>query len=208
MSEKGIKHFWVDTETLSFDQSQPDIIQLACLVEQGGKVIDKWASYMKPCIFDKVEPGIWEFHQKHLGKSKSDILNKFPDQNKVFDEFMDFLNKHCDPFDRTDKMIMGGYNVGFDRNKIIAWFDYNNYNNLFSYFAGRTLDVYHILSFLLDDLNLPSFKLENVWKYLVENGIVADIKGNNHSAITDITQTYMLYKKIVKPAKEAYLASL
>ena len=72
--EKGIKHFWVDTETLSFDQSQPDIIQLACLVEQGGKLIDKWASYMKPCVFDKVEPGIWEFHQKHLGKSKSDIL--------------------------------------------------------------------------------------------------------------------------------------
>ena len=52
--EKGIKHFWVDTETLSFDQSQPDIIQLACLVEQDGKVIDKWVSYMKPCIFDKV----------------------------------------------------------------------------------------------------------------------------------------------------------
>ena len=81
-------------------------------------------------------------------------------------------------------------------------------NNLFSYFTGRILDVYHILSFLLDDLNLPSFKLENIWKCLVENGIVADIKGNNHSAITDITQTYMLYKKIVKPAKEAYLASL
>jgi inhibitor of KinA sporulation pathway (predicted exonuclease) len=204
---KGIKHLWIDTETMSFEQTQPDIIQLAGIYEVDGEIKDKFNYWIRPARLDCLEPGIWDFHKEHLGLTKKDIMN-FPDQNEVFLDFSRRISSYVDSRDKTDRLIMSGYNVAFDRNKINSWFLHNGDNYLFARIAGRMLDVYHILAFLLDDLNLPSFKLENVWKYMVKNGIVKQIEGNNHSAITDIKQTYILYKKLCIPAREAYINSL
>ena len=207
MLKRKIKHLWLDTETMSFNQQQPDIIQLAGLYEINGDIVDKFNYWIKPAKMKEVEPGIWDFHKKNLGLSKDDIMS-FPEQKEVFNDFKQRLYSYVDTMDKFDRLIISGYNCIFDKNKINSWFEYNGDKYMFSFFAGRMLDVYHILSFLLDDLGLMSFKLENVWKYMVDNGVVNQIKGSNHSAITDIKQTYILYKKICLPALEAFKKSL
>lgn len=204
---RKVKHLWLDTETMSFEQNQADIIQLAGMLEVDNEIVDKFNYFIRPACIDYIEPDIWKFHKEHLGISKNDIMN-FPDQLEVFEQFKSRLNGYVNVKDKFDRLVISGYNCGFDRNKLLAWFKHNGDNYMFSYFSGRMLDVYHILAFLLDDLALPSFKLENIWKYMVENNVVKPIKGNNHSAITDIKQTYILYKKICEPAKEAFKQSL
>ena len=151
MYKGKVKHLWLDTETLSFDQNQADIIQLAGMLEVDNQIVDKFNYFIKPACMNIIEPNIWEFHQEHLGVSQADIM-AFPDQLEVFNDFKARLNKYVDIKDKTDRLIISGYNCIFDRNKVLSWFKHNGDNFMFAYFSGRMLDVYHILAFLLDDL--------------------------------------------------------
>ena len=198
------KILWLDTETLSFDVNEPDIIQLAGIIEINGK-IEKTFNYLIKPIYnpEKVEIGIWDFHQQHLGKSKDQILNEFDNNQEVFIKFRNLLKSYIDPYDKKDRFILGGYNCQFDKGKLSSWFNYYNDKFLFSLLSGRMFDVFHILSYILADQKFSSFKLEDVWKYMVSLGLVKEFKGNQHSAVTDIKQTYILWKKICEPFRES-----
>lgn len=208
------KRLWLDTETLGFNRSQSDIIQLAGFIEIDNNVVEKFNYFMKPHVFndDKIEPGIWEFHEKNLGVTRDEILS-WQDPNKVVDAFMQKLLKYINPYNKNDKFIVCGYNVSFDIDKIVSWVKHfeteTNQKDkywIYSIFSSQRIDPMYLLPFIMPNMPQVSLNLGKVWERFRKIGIdLPDISDKAHDARTDVMMTYTLWKKIIKPVQD-YIA--
>ena len=82
------KILWVDTETLSFDQKQSDIFQIAGFIEIDRKVVEKFNWFFRPDLdLDKVSPEVWDFHKKAVGLTREDIENFSMTSKEAFIKF-------------------------------------------------------------------------------------------------------------------------
>lgn len=181
------KILWVDTETTGISAYKNGVIQISGFVEINGKIKEEFDLMCAPYNNDKVDAKALEVNQRTL-----DEIMQFPRPELVYQEFSGLLGKYVNKFNKADKFIMAGYNVGFDADMLQNWFRKSGDRYFYSYFFGGKLDV---MAFVMhycakQNVDLPNHKL----------GTIADHLGfdaNFHNALDDIRVTRDIYLKLI-----------
>ena len=184
----GTKLFWFDTETTGLDPVANDIIQFSCMVEVDGVLqAEIFTRNVKPYSFQNID-------KKALAVNNITIeeLQKFNDASTVHAELLSYLRKYIDPYDRNDKLIPAGFNVGFDVGFLRQFFIKRGDKFYGSYFGYKSLDVYALAlaDCVVNKIPLANHKLTTLSAYY---GIKHD---NAHDAESDIKATRDLFYRI------------
>ncbi|HUX78336.1 MAG TPA: 3'-5' exonuclease [Alphaproteobacteria bacterium] len=180
------KILWADTETGGFDPTNNPLLELAAIVEIDNEIIDEFVIQFRPKKGKIIHPKALEVN----GKTEEEI-NKYPPTELSVLGFKRKLEQHVNKFNKDDKFILAGYNVGFDAGFIRNTFLETGDNFYGSYFFSCNLDVYSEVAKMIvrTGLRLPNYKL----------GTVCDafkIPINTHDAKSDITATRNLFYKL------------
>ena len=176
------KYFWFDCETTGTDPRVNEIIQIAGQVVIDNIIVDEFNIKMRPNKWDSVEAKALEVNGITVEE-----LKEYPDRKIGYTKILNLLDKHINKFDKTDKMVPSGYNVGFDIDFLLEEFRKNKNNFLFSYLHGAKFDVL-VMALMLEikekrQIFIPNRKLTTV----------AEVLGcpfeDAHDAMADIVGT-------------------
>ena len=182
-----MKLFWFDLETTGLNPDKHGLIQIGCLIDQDGKMIDNFEIKIKPFKTDLLTKGAFE---------KTGVTVK---QLKTFNEpltalrkFEKFMEVHIDKYDKTDKFIMAGKNIQMFDIPFLRKF-YDKCDNLYfgSWFYNMYIDINTNIAeaMVFNGLRLQNYQLGTLCEAF-------DIDLNAHDAMSDIIATRQLYYKI------------
>lgn len=183
------KYCFVDVETNGIDRKVHNIHQLSAVITDSNlnelEKID-----LKFCPFDvqRSDPEALK-----LGKVTLDELMTRPmSATQAYGLFVEFLSRHCDKFDKADKMHFVGYNAQFDADFVREFFHKNNDEFFGSWFWVPALCVMQAAAWYVQSIRgaLPNFKLNTVCK-CAELGWD---DSQSHDASYDIRKTIELYR--------------
>lgn len=184
------KLLFLDVETSSLDSVNGAILQIACIIEVNGKTVGEFSSYVKPHKKATIDKEALKING--LRKKK---IKKFKPSTQVFDDFIIFLDKYVNKYDKKDKYLMVAYNGNFDKNFIFAWANRVGFHFLGSYIDHRLIDpliLARTAHYLGQLPNQPEdFKLSTMCG-------VYGINTPNHDAVEDIVATKKLFEAIIK----------
>lgn len=193
-----MKILWIDTETTGLNPIENGVHQVAGLIELD--VIDEanplitfdinanplwnckvssWYDKGKKCEVDALSIS---------GKTKDDLLN-YQTYMLGMHELTSILSGHVNLEDKTDKFILAGYNVGFDKDMLFGWATVVGDKSLGKYIDHRVIDVMTLAraAYAMGLMVEPKdFKLETLAE---KYGIAIDA----HNALSDIEATRKLF---------------
>lgn len=179
------KIFWLDTETTGTDPQKHAVIQIAALIEINNEIKEEINILMRPFDGDEITDKALEVN--HWTKEK--ILFFDPPQ-KALKNLKSKMGEWVDKYDKKDKFILAGYNVGFDMDMMRSSF--NKIGDIYfgSWFFWPVIDVRSsVAKHILKGVRLPNYRLETVCNNF---GITIDA----HDALSDISATRALYYKL------------
>lgn len=188
-----MKVICIDTETTGVDVSKHGICTLAAIVYIDGKEVDCLELKLNPKTYNRsveINPQALEVN----GLTEAELESYAPSAT-AFNDFIAFLEKYINRYDKNDKFEVMGYNSQFDTAFIRAWFLDNNHYYYGSYFKNYDLDVFALVKWVnfMDSgfgAGLPNLKLATVCeKFEIE------IK-EAHTALADIRATVQLKDKL------------
>lgn len=185
---KPIKKLFIDTETTGTNYKLHCIHQIGGIIEIDDKIVHRFDFKLAPHPKAKIDQDALK-----VGRVTEEIIRSYPDQALVFAQFKAMLSDYIDPYDKTDKMYLIGYNNrGFDDFFIRMLFELNGDQFIGSYFWNDTIDALVLASQYLIGRrpNMPNFRLATVAKEL---GIFVD-ENNTHGAPYDAEITRKLYR--------------
>lgn len=190
--KKGVqKILWFDTETTGTDTSKHGLIQLAAVLEVDGILVEEIELKIKPFKGQIVTRGAVEIHGFTMERLRTD---EFLDPKEAYREWLKFLARHIDKYDRSDKAYVGGQNVHFDVDFLNAWFSNNHDTYLGSWINWRRLDSLNLAHVCasLGLLDVENFKLGTLCEHF---GIPLD---DAHDALADIRASRLVYYNVLK----------
>lgn len=177
------KVLWFDCETTGLNPIKNDIIQLAAMIEVEGKIVAEFNSKCAPFDATNVDAKALVVNNLKL----EDVL-KYPNPRQVQKEFVIFLSRYVDKYNKSDKYAPAGYNVGFDIDFLSSFFKKagdSYYGSFFNYKSIDPLRLVHIMDYKRQ-LDLPNYKLTTVCEHY-------GIKFEAHEALADIKATRDLF---------------
>ena len=189
------KLFFVDVETTGVDSNQNALTQVAgdvCIINESKELqsLETFNFDIQPWEGAVIEPEAL----KVTGKTEEEIM-AYPSSESVYKEFVALLDRHCNKFDKKDKMVMLGYNVRFDEDYLRKWFERQGNPYIGSYFWYPPIDIMNLAMFDIGTKRsrLVNFKLGTV---AANYGLTPD--GKLHDAMADIKLTKDLFWTLVK----------
>ena len=182
-----IKKFFYDLETTGVDPRRNGIHQIAGCIEIDGEIVESFNFKVAPN-----PKAVNEEEALKVGGVTLEQIQGYPEMGQVFRKFKVLLSKYCDPYDKSDKMYLVGFNnAHFDDNFLRAWFAQNGDSYFGSWFHAGSLDVMVLASqYLIERRHtMPNFKLMSVAR---EVGISIDAS-KLHDANYDILITRAVY---------------
>ena len=184
-----ITKVFFDTETTGLDYKKHSIHELGLIVEVDGEIKETLSLHVRPhpkALIDDVALRV-------AGVSREQIL-AYPPMDKTLLYLIKTLKKYIDPFEKTDKAWLIGFNNrAFDDHFFRTWFELCGNSFFYSYFWPNTIDVMVLASqYLLGDRRkrMPSFQLHRV---AYELGLVID-ESKTHQALYDAEITRSIYR--------------
>lgn len=183
-----LKRIFIDVETTGLSPQKNTIWQIAGIIIKGG-TIDEFDFRCCPLHNKEVEEKALE-----TANVTREILAKYNLPKNILAEFKDKLSCYVDPYNKSDKFVMYGYNVGFDADMLRQWFADLHDNYYGSWFFHPPVDIMVLAAEHLrnERHKLVNFKLGTVAKHL---GIVVD-DATLHDALVDIRLTFEIYKRV------------
>jgi DNA polymerase-3 subunit epsilon len=184
----AVKKLFYDLETTGLDKRKNGIHQLAGCVEINGEVVEYFDIKMRPNPKAIVDPQAL----KISGITEEDLL-LYDSMEKGFKSFKELLSRYIDPYSKTDKFFLVGYNNrSFDDKFLRAWFLQNKDEFFGSWFYADSLDVLVLASQYLIERRpkMANFKQLSVAKEL---GIFIN-DDRLHDAEYDIWVTRSIYR--------------
>lgn len=184
------KIFWFDTETTGTDPKRNGIHELACIVEIDGIIREKKVWNIKPA-----ESCVIEDEALAVSGVTREVLETYIPENEAYNQIISFLGKYVSKWDKKDKYKLCGYNVHFDMEMLIEFFNRNNDKWFFTWFWSGPIDVMSKAAELFRNVRplMKDFKLATVVKELEINCL-----DNFHGALFDIEITREVYYKVDK----------
>jgi len=184
------KTLYFDVETTGTDPDRHALIQLACLVDINGEVVDEQSWRIKPFEGDK-------YNQEALDVTgvTLDELKSYPEPKRIYGEVVSFFGKHIDKYERNDKFYPAGYNCKFDLEFLATFFVKCGDQYFGSWQNWRAIDPLPWLYRLdwLGKISLPDYKLVTVCNHF---GI--ELGDQAHDAKADVRATRELIKLLVE----------
>lgn len=110
------KILYVDTETTGTDPVKQDIVQLAAIAEIDGKVVEEFNMFCQPYCYYNIDAKALE-----VNRFTVEELREWIEPQETHKQFISFLNKYVDKYDKTDKFIVAGQKVSFDIGFVREW---------------------------------------------------------------------------------------
>lgn len=188
------KILWFDTETTGIDKGC-DIVQMAGIVDIDGQAVEEFDITSRP------------FPDTVITEEALKITRKTREQIMAYQEPVDAMikleaifAKYISKFDRNDKFLLAGHNMGFDFEKLIAFFEKNNNTYLGSWIQfGRkfdTLAVIHAMQVAGVMPVIPNNRLETI------AGIMKIDLSQAHDAMSDIRATRAIGRRLIGGLKK------
>ena len=188
------KIIFIDVETGGLDVETCALTQLSAIVVVDKETKAMFNAYVKP--FKNASFSLEALEVQ--GRKFEDFQNiNCYDEKDVYKEFVAFLDKYVDKFNKNDKFIVAGYNVDFDIKVIDSFFKRNRNYFLFSYFGSYPIDPFHSIRMLQMVGKLPILennRLETWCNHF-------EIKINAHNSLGDIIVTKKLITKFLQLMK-------
>lgn len=193
-----MKVLWIDTETTGLNPIENGVHQVAGLIELD--VIDESNTLIPFDInanpLQDCQVSSWHDKNKNCevdalsisGKTKDDLGN-YQSYTSGMHELIAILSGHVNLEDKTDKFILAGYNVGFDKDMLFGWGTVVGCKSLGKYIDHRVIDVMTLARtvYAMGLMVEPKdFKLETLAE---KYGIAIDA----HNALSDIQATRKLF---------------
>jgi DNA polymerase III subunit epsilon len=181
-----MKIYWFDCETSGLDPAKNAIISLAALVEIDGEIVERINLCMNPAPGKVIEDGALKVN----GFTREQLLT-FPASNTVFVQLRDFMDSYLQKYNKQDRFVAAGYNVGFDLRFLEQFFKENGDTYLYARLFGAPLDVMSVVRFMQVAGVFPKTadnKLSTVAKAIGKDA------ENAHDAMADIEMTRAIHK--------------
>ena len=184
-----IKKAFLDTETSGLNPKLSAILEIGCILEVNGKIVEEFVIECSPFKDDIIDDKALEVNKI----KKEDLYNRMPPR-KAHQEFIQKLGCHINRFAKTDKFFFIGYNSTFDYQFLRAFFTKNDDKFFGSYFFYPSIDVAVLAAMHLmnDRYKMTNFKQTTV---CTEMGIEVDMEAA-HSALYDANLVKSLYNKL------------
>lgn len=186
-----MRFLWLDTETTGLETTDASAFELAFILVQNGVVICERDFYLNP-LSETIK------YNEDAGKIHGyteEQIKAFPPEKEQVLKIADFLQSSVNLFkldgSRTEKLVIAGYNVEFDKKHLKALLARNGFN-YDDYFID-TADVFEQVKRAGIQKALPYLpdrKLGTVAKHLGVN------LENAHNALADIRATREVAKKL------------
>jgi DNA polymerase III subunit epsilon len=189
------KIFWNDLETTGTDPHRHSIIQIACMIEENGKIVDSFESKMRPLPGREIDPKALAVN----GATVAEIY-EYPLPAQVYFDFRQFCARHGHAGDKANRFVPAGYNNGFD---LDFWNDFHTAMDskfaFWDYLQFQPVDVYPICVALWRCGLLPTenVKLGTVCEHF---GIQIDA----HEAMSDVKACRELTYIVLRKAFEGF----
>lgn len=182
---------FLDVETTGTSHVKHGVIQIGGMIcsdeEQACVTLEEFCFPCAPFPTDLIEDEALAVS----GFSREQI-NGFPPPAAVHASLTSLFEKHCNKFDRKDKMIFAGYNAPFDYGFLRKWFEKAGDRYFGSWFWHPAVDVMSLAMLRLAEFRheMPDFKLVTVAAKL-------DIPIERaHNALEDVRATKSIFEKV------------
>lgn len=183
-----MKMLWLDTETTGLSCIKNDIVTIAGIIEIDGEVKEEF--------YFKCQPRNWETISEEALKINGitkEELKTFEDPDVIYVKLCKIFGKYINKFDKKDKFIVCGHNVGFDVDFLFKFFEKSGDKYCGSWLDYHKLDMIPLLQILTikGAIKLENLKLETASKHF---GV--DIEA--HDALSDIKATRAIANTLLK----------
>lgn len=177
---------YLDCETTGTDLKVHHMHQLAGIIVKDGVEIERFNLEFRPAVIETADAEALE-----KTRMSKEILSTRPLSHvEAYHMFVAILGKHCDKYNKKDKLILVGFRVGFDDDFLRKLFDCNGDSYYGSWFWTPAVDLMSVTAWLLVAVRkeMHNFKLETVCKTA---GLTWD-ESKAHDAMYDIEKTVEL----------------
>lgn len=201
-----MKYIAFDVESTGTDPSVNGIIQIGAVIYESDRLIENEAKILTEfnITANAYQAGCKEASWVDYsdGKTKTpfdvhgisnDVINSYQSYSDAYKELQKYLGRYIDKFNKNDKLIPVGYNIGFDMEMLHGMAKLNNDKYLGSYISWSAIDVMHIARYA-DALGVLPFKPANHKLETMCEGFDIEIKA--HDALSDIKATMNLLWKL------------
>lgn len=180
------KALYIDVETSGLHHKYNDILQIACMVEINGEIVEEYSTNVKPFSFENIN----DQALKVTGITRKDI-DGYPEPSIVYHQLLDLFSKYINKFDKTDKFTPIAYNGHFDCDFLCSFFKKNDDKYYGSWINWKLVDPLALL-YMMDYkrlIALPNYKLATACQHF-------GIPIRAHDALEDIRATRTLWKML------------
>lgn len=138
-----MKVLFFDIETTGVQEKYQSIHQIAAIFEEDGVEVDRINLEFAPDPTKDI-PHKWQTWAKSNGIDVDAILNRTMTHQEGWTQWMAFLDKHIDKYDKTDKATVCGFNVHFDvgfMRIFMNQYDPTKYDAYGGYFWSGVIDT-------------------------------------------------------------------
>lgn len=141
---------------------------------------------VRPYTDDLIEP-----EALRVNRQTEEAIRAYDDPKKVHASLLDMFGNQVDRKNRLSKMFFLGYNAGFDRDHLTAWFEKAGDFKFNNWFWSPAIDVMSLAAEYLSDerREMPDFKLKTVAPMFGVKLV------NAHDALADVRATAEIYAK-------------
>jgi DNA polymerase III alpha subunit (gram-positive type) len=184
----GYKHFFLDVETTGTDRALHNIFQISgILTDENYNILEECNLMFRPYSLEHWEQGALD----KTGMTLDDLAHLECTSEDAYIQLSQLLSRHCNKFDKKDKIHFVAYNAAFDADFIRAWFAKHGDNYFGSWFWHPQICVMGMMTWLTQRVRgaLPNFKLST----LCQCAEIEWDESKAHDAKYDIKKTMELF---------------
>jgi DNA polymerase III alpha subunit (gram-positive type) len=188
-SYKGYKYCFLDVETTGLDRKLHNIFQISGIItDDECNVLENFDFKFRPYSLEHVENGALEA----TGMTVDSLNMLSMTAAQAYTSLIQVFSRHCNKYDKKDKMHFVGYNAAFDNDFMREFFSKHNDAYFGSWFWNPSICVMNAAAWFTQRVRgaFPNFKLGTIC-------VCAEIGWDEekaHDAQYDILQTLELFK--------------
>lgn len=174
---------WIDGETTGLDALQNDLLTFSVIIEIDGEIKETSNLEMQPFNYQSITD-----EALRINGMSVEQIKKFPSAHEAHKKLEALFSKYVDKYNKQDKLIPAGYNVGFDVDFLFKLFQKCGDPYCGSYIDYHKLDVASLVLFfkIRGLIDIEGYKLTDVCKAL-------NIELDAHKAEDDIIATRKIF---------------
>ena len=187
----GYKHFFLDVETTGTDRALHNIFQISgILTDENYNILEECNLMFRPHSLEHWEQGALD----KTGMTLDDLAHLECSSEDAYRQFSQLLSRHCNKFDKKDKIHFVAYNASFDADFIRAFFTKHGDNYFGSWFWNPPICVMQAAAWMTQRVRgaLPNFQLGT----LCQCAELGWDETQAHDAKYDILKTLQLFRYI------------